>query len=239
MTEPTTSAVSVELAVLTIHQGALSILVIDRDAEHWRGRWALPSRRPKPGEELDAVAAAGINAFPLYLEQLHTYAAPATDRRGRQATVAYLAVVPGPHRCGLDLGGDVRAFAWTPVEAILAGDRHLAFDHDRIVADAVDRVRSELERTALAAAFAGPEFTISILRRVYETIWGTPLDQRNFNRKITTAGFLIPTGQQAFTTHGGRPAALYRCDPRATIDPPISRPRPNALNNETNAVAAG
>lgn len=225
MTEPTTSAVSVELAVLTIHQGALSILVVDRDAEHWRGRWALPSRSPKPGEDLDAVAAAAVSAFPLHLEQLHTYAAPRKDRRGRLVTVAYLAVVPGPERCGLDLGGDIRAVAWTPVDPILAGDRHLAFDHDRIAAAAVDRVRSELERTALAAAFAGPEFTISILRRVYETIWGTPLDQRNFNRKITTAGFLIPTGQQALMSHG-RPAALYRCDPRAPINPPISRPRP-------------
>ena len=49
---------------------------------------------------------------------------------------------------------------------------------------------------------------MSELRHVYEVVWGTPVDPRNFHRKVTkTAGFLEPTGTTT-TRDGGRPARL-------------------------------
>src|SRR5512132_3870530 len=71
-------------------------------------------------------------------------------------------------------------------------------------------VSSELGRNSstrrLGAAFCREEFTIAELRRVYEVIWGAPLDPRNFHRKVTgTPGFVIPT-QHRTTRDGGRPA---------------------------------
>ncbi len=101
----------------------------------------------------------------------------------------------------------------------------MAFDHARILRDGVERARAKLEYTTLGAAFCPDEFTVAELRRVYEIVWDTPLDPRNFHRKVTGADrFLLPA--EAFTARdGGRPARLYRRGPAALLHPPMLRPR--------------
>jgi 8-oxo-dGTP diphosphatase len=100
----------------------------------------------------------------------------------------------------------------------------LAFDHGQILADALERARAKLEYTPLAAAFCPPEFTIAQLRGVYETVWGTTLDPRNFHRKVTgTPGFVIPASGETARGHG-RPAQLYRKGQAVTLYPPLLRP---------------
>ncbi|MCE7081245.1 NUDIX domain-containing protein [Streptomyces sp. ST2-7A] len=100
----------------------------------------------------------------------------------------------------------------------------LAFDHDRILTDGVERARSKLEYSSLATAFCPPEFTVGELRRVYEVVWGVALDPRNFHRKVTgTPGFLVPSGGTT-TRQGGRPAQLFRAGGATLLNPPMLRP---------------
>ncbi|WP_442875830.1 NUDIX hydrolase [Amycolatopsis sp. NBC_01488] len=137
----------------------------------------------------------------------------------RVVTVAYLALAP-------DLptpraGTDAAEARWTPVRS-LTGE-HLAFDHDRILADGLERARAKLEYSPLATAFCPPEFTVAELRRVYELVWDTRLDPRNFHRKVTGAeGLLEPTGRTT-TRDGGRPAQLYRRGKAELLYPPMLR----------------
>lgn len=160
----------------------------------------------------------GLGGEPVHLEQLASYGHPLRDPRMRVVTVAYLALAP---ELGIPRGGgDAAAADWLPV----SGARHaLAFDHERILADGVERARSKLEYTPLATAFCSPEFTVADLRRVYEIVWGVPLDPRNFHRKVTgTRGFLEPTGGSA-TRERGRPAQVYRAGPASLLYPPMLR----------------
>lgn len=221
-------AVAVDLAVLTIRDDELQILVVERAINPFRGRLALPGGFIASKEEdLDAAAArelaeeTGLEVGQLHLEQMRTYGAPDRDPRGRVVTVCYLAVMPN-----LPLptaGGDARAARWMPVDTVLNGGTVMAFDHRSIIVDAVERARGKLEYTTLAAAFCTLPFTVSELRQVYETVWGHKLDPRNFHRKITGIdGFLMPTGQRT-TRDGGRPAALYRRGPAQLMYPPILR----------------
>lgn len=223
-------AIAVDLAVLTVREDALQIMLVERGIEPFLGMLALPGGfLASTVEDLDAAAArelteeTGLDPRGLHLEQLRTYGTPDRDPRGRVVTICYLAFVP-------DLptpraGGDASDARWVPVDTVLDRRSPLAFDHRKIIGDAVERARSKLEYTTLAAAFCPTEFTVSDLREIYEVVWGAPLDPRNFHRKVTgVEGFLVPTGERT-TRQGGRPAALYRKGPATLLHPAILRPR--------------
>ena len=151
----------------------------------------------------------------LHLEQLASYGAPDRDPRQRVVTVAHLALAPD---LPVPLGGtDAAEAAWHPVAPLLAAGGPPAFDHGRVLADGVERARSKLEYTPLGAAFCPSEFTVSELRRVYEAVWGGPLDPRNFSRKVTgSPGFLVPTGGDDHARRRPpRPAPPARSRPRS------------------------
>lgn len=232
-------AVAVDLAILTVREERLNILLVERAEEPYRGQLALPGGFiASEDEDIDVAAArelaeeTGLASERLHLEQLRTYGGPDRDPRGRVVTVCYLALVP-------DLpipsaGGDARAARWEAVRDVERSGAPVAFDHRTIIADAVERARGKLEYTTLATAFCPAEFTISELRRVYEIVWGHRLDHRNFHRKITgVPGFLVPTGDRT-ARDGGRPAALYRRGPATVLHPPILRGHdPDDAESET------
>jgi 8-oxo-dGTP diphosphatase len=222
-----TAAVAVDLVILTIRDDALCALVVRRGIPPYKGKWALPGGFVLDSETLDEAARrelaeeTGLIALPVHLEQLASYGDPRRDPRGRVVSVAYLAL--GPDLPDPVAGSDASAARWTQVSEVSAGGR-LAFDHARILADGVERARGKLEYSPLASSFCAEEFTVNELRRVYEIVWGTELDPRNFHRKVTSAdGFLEPTGRST-NRQGGRPAQLYRAGPATLLQPPMQRP---------------
>lgn len=105
--------------------------------------------------------------------------------------------------------------------------RQLAFDHGRIIDDALERARSKLEYTPLATRFLAAEFTISELRAVYETVWGHPLHAGNFHRKVLSVpGFVGSTGASTERggARGGPRARLYRAGDARLLHPALLRP---------------
>ena len=224
-------AVTVDLVVLTIRAGDLAVLLVKRGVDPFAGAQALPGGFVRPDEGLGQAAArelaeeTGLAVGSVHLEQLASYGDPGRDPRMRVVTVAYLAFAPQMPRPRA--GTDAAEASWVRAGDVMsAGSAGLAFDHQQILADGVERARAKLEYTALAAAFCPPEFTIAQLRRVYEIVWGTVLDPRNFHRKVTgTPGFVIPAGA-ATAGERGRPAQLYRAGPAAQLYPPMLRNGP-------------
>lgn len=220
-------AVTVDLVILTVREDLLQVLTVRRGEEPYAGQWALPGGFLRPDEDLPAAAArelreeTGLSTERFHLEQLGSYGAPDRDPRMRTVTVAYIALaadLPVP-----TAGTDASEARWQPVRDLLEDADALAFDHARILRDGVERARAKLEYSPLAAAFCPPEFTVSELRHVYEVVWGTVLDPRNFHRKVTkTHGFLEPTDKTT-TRDGGRPARLYRVGTITTLHPPLLR----------------
>ena len=212
--------------MLTVREQRLCALRWRRDRPPYEGAWSLPGGFIQLDEDLPVAAArlmaerAGLEDVRIHLEQLATYGYPDRDPRQRVVSVAYLGLAP-------NLPASSRAqVLWTAVDD-LVHQKRAAFDHRRILCDGMERARAKLEYTSLAAAFCPPEFTVAELRRVYEIVWGTSLDPRNFHRKVTGADrFLIPTGRTT-TRDGGRPARLYRRGDAEQLRPPMLRPRPS------------
>ena len=214
-------AVAVDLVILTVRDDRLCALLVERGVPPFQGERALPGAFVLPKEDLIDTARrqlaeeTGLTLSGHHLEQLASYAAPDRDPRGRVLSVGHLALVP-------DLPDpviDALASSFVPVEEI----GPLPFDHERILADAVERARAKLEYTTLATAFVGEEFTVTQLRKVYEAVWGATLDPRNFNRKVTsTPGFLRPTAAKV-SAGRGRPAQLFRRGEATSLHPPMLR----------------
>ena len=220
-------AVTVDLVVFTIRDDRLCVLTVRRGGPPYRGRWALPGGFVEEDEDLVAAAQrelaeeTGLAVLPVHLEQLRTYGAPRRDPRMRVVSVAHLALaaeLPEPAA-----GSDASEARWQPAGKLLSGRSRLAFDHSEILADGLERARAKLEYSPLATAFCREEFTVAELRHVYEVVWGTELDPRNFHRKVTgSPGFLVATGRLT-SRNGGRPAQLYRRGAATLLNPPISR----------------
>ena len=222
-------AVTVDVVLLTVRGGVLSVLLVERAPHPYRGRLALPGGFVQVDEDLEAAAVrrleqeTGVRRDVAHVEQLGAFGDPRRDPRMRVVSVPYLVFAP-------DLpaptpGTGASWVAWVPVRAV-EPDR-LAFDHAKVLAAGVERARAKLEYSPVATAFCGEEFTIGDLRRVYEAVWGVPLDPRNFHRKTTGAdGFLVPVGRDSVPgPEGGRPAALFRRGAATSLHPAMLRPQ--------------
>jgi 8-oxo-dGTP diphosphatase len=225
-------AVTVDVVILTMSEGRLHVLLVHRGVEPYAGMWAIPGGFKRPAETLDEAAKrelteeTGVDAASL-LTQFGAYGDPARDPRMNVVTVAYLAVLRDV--AGVVAGTDAADAALVAVSDALDGKTELAFDHARIVRDAVERVRVDLELRGIATAFVGPTFTLAELRAVYEAVWGVQLDAANFRRSVVTEdGWVVPTGRRARPgATGGKPAELYRAGRMWRYGSPIRRSQPN------------
>jgi 8-oxo-dGTP diphosphatase len=221
-------AVTVDVVVLTISDSRLHMLLVRRGVPPFEGMWAIPGGFKRPTETLDEAAKrelveeTGVDSTSL-LRQFGAYGDPERDPRMNVVTVADLAVL---REVGEVVGGtDAADAALIPISEVRNAKIELAFDHARIVRDAVERVRVDLELTGIARAFVGPTFTLAELRTVYEAVWGVQLDAANFRRSVVSEeGWVIPTGRRARPgPAGGRPAELYRAGRAWSHGGPIHR----------------
>jgi 8-oxo-dGTP diphosphatase len=268
----------VEVAVLTIRQGRLSVVATRREQLPHRGAWSLLSAPLQSGEDTDAVAErvlrtqAGAHSGrdTMFVEQLRTYSAPGRVPDRWVASVAYVALIADVGLSVGELGAvDTRVFAVDDL-GITVGDssmsppgspnssgpsgspgssggsgvpgevsgrlvldepaRVLAFDHDVILVDAIERVRAKFEYTTVATSLVTEPFTVPELRRVYESVWGVSLHPANFRRKVlATPGFVVSSAPGPVDGVDGserRGPDLFRRGTAALLHPAMLRPAP-------------
>ena len=200
--------VTVDIVIFTIREGELQVLLVRRGIPPFQGRWAIPGGFVLPNESLDDAARRELreetSVDDVWLEQLYTFGDPGRDPRGRVITVAYFALV-SPDRAPPLAGSDAAEARWWPAARTPAP---LAFDHDAILATALDRLRGKLSYTAIGFELLPKKFTLSQLQRVYETILGEPLDKRNFRKRVDALGVVRPLNETA-VQGAGRPAQLF------------------------------
>lgn len=232
-------AVTVDIVLLTVRQGRFSVLLVRRKRPPFQGSWALPGGFVEPGEDLEEAAArelgeeTGLADLPqrVHLEQLRTYGKPDRDPRMRVISVAY--VIFAPDLPAPRAGDDADLARFWPVAELLGRDGpELAFDHAEIVADGIERARSKIEYTPLAAAFLEEPFTLSELRAIYEEVWGVAQDPSSFRREVLSReGFVAPVGEPS-PSPGGRPGDLYVRGEATQLWPPLRRHEPDGGGEE-------
>ncbi|HEX8079287.1 MAG TPA: NUDIX hydrolase [Jatrophihabitans sp.] len=227
-----TFALTVDLTIFTIRNGALCVLLIERGDHPYKGFWALPGGHVVHSVENAETAAirelgeeTGLDWGSLgagHLEQVRTYSDPDRDPRVKSglhvASIAYFALAPDlpDPRAGTDASAArywpvadldlaTQARHWQDRSAYPGDAPALAYDHARILSDSLERVRAKLEYTTLATRFVSEPFSLNDLRRVYVAVWGAAPDLGNFRRKVlSTEGFVRPAAQKAGSSASDR-----------------------------------
>ena len=190
---------------------ALRVLLIERGEPPFEGALALPGGFVRIHETVDDAARRELQEETglgdVFLEQLYTFGALDRDPRGRVVSVAYYALVNlADHR--VQSGTDARDARWLPVREA----RGLAFDHDEILATALERLRGKVRYQPIGFEMLPARFKLSQLQALYEAILGRPLDKRNFRKRFLAMGLLADVGAETGVPH--RAARLYRFDQR-------------------------
>ena len=213
VSDPAHPKVAADVAAFAFLEGAMQVLLVRRRYEPYESYWALPGGGLHPDETLEQAAERELReetgVTDTYMEQLATFSQVDRDPRGRVISCCYLALVDGG-RVRLRPGSDAREAAWRPLEALLRETDEgtvLAFDHDRILAYARQRLAYKLEYQNVAWSLLPETFTLSELRRVYEAGIGRAFEPNNFRRIALGWGVLAESGERPT---GGRPAATYR-----------------------------
>lgn len=205
-----------DIAIFTVKDETLHLLLVkraERGDDPFSGMWALPGgfHRMALDDDIEDTAIrvlkAETGADAPYVEQLYTFSNKKRDPRYYVTSVAYFALMPYKSVC-LSAGHGATEAKWFPVRNNTVHQK-LAFDHNRIVDMAIERVRSKLQYTAIAGHLLGDEFTRPQLLDVYETILGCKLDKTHFNRSLVRADVLESTGRKE-ESKGHRRAELFR-----------------------------
>ena len=203
--ETKTHEITVDTVILTIKNNALQALLIRRDREPFKDKWAIPGGYVRMSENLEQAAVRILNEKTdvdnVYLEQLYTFGDPLRHPDSRVITCVYFALVRYEDVKVVE-SEDV---AWYPIDDLPP----LAFDHKEIIDYTRARVRLSLKTCPVAYQLLNEKFTLTEMQKVYELIMGKKLDKRNFRKKVLGTEGLI-TLDEFTKASSKRPARLYQ-----------------------------
>lgn len=203
-----------ELAVLSLVDGRLAVLLGKRTQAPHAGRWALPGGvlRIDLDDDLEhavqRTARERLGSELPFVRQLTTVGKKARDPRAPWSlAIVYRAMLPQDTFDPV-AGKRLEALRWVSADEA-AVDTQLAFDHAQLVQRAVDVTRTEAEQLVLPGGFLPASFTLGELQATCEQILGRPLDKSSFRRKLSDRDLVEPVLGEM---RGGanRPAQVYR-----------------------------
>lgn len=236
-------SVTVDIVLLCYNKvhDEMKILLIQRKSHPYRYSWALPGGFVGPDESTaesvirETTEETGVDISRQNIEQLHTFSTPGRDPRGWVITVSYLAFIGEE---ALIAGDDAKEVGWftmnrqddklhltkDDVEIVLdlntgdsLGKNTLAFDHDRIILKAFNRIMNKMDHEPQVLLVLGDSFTITEARKVFAKFLGVDyksIDHSNFKKSML--GYFDEIGERPVGI--GRPSKIYRLRSELTND---------------------
>jgi 8-oxo-dGTP diphosphatase len=189
---------AVDCVVFGLDEEDLKIILIQRDLPPFKGKWAIPGGFVHISESLEEAAKRELKeetgVEDVFLEQLYTFGDVGRDPRERVVSVAYYALVNlRDHK--IRAATDARNAAWFSVDDLPP----LAFDHNRIVDNALRRLKGKVRYEPIG------------FELLPEKLLDQEIDKRNFRKKILAMGLLRELDEvQMDVAH--RAARLYKFD---------------------------
>ncbi|MFT4661523.1 MAG: 8-oxo-dGTP diphosphatase [Patiriisocius sp.] len=198
---------SVDCVIFGYDKKEISVLLIKRGVEPFKGEWALPGDLMYPYEGLNEAATrvlkslTGINS--LYMEQLKTFGEVNRHPIGRIITVSYYALV-NMEDYNPKASSWAELLEWHPIGTI----PDLAFDHNEILESSIHSLRKDFITDSLGFKLLPKKFTLNDVQYLHEAIMDEKYDKANFRKKILASKRLVPL-EETENNVSHRPAKLY------------------------------
>lgn len=199
---------TVDAVVFGYEEGNISVLLIKRKYEPFKGNWAIPGGFVLQDESLEEAVQrelkeeTGIEIN--YLEQLYTFGDPNRDPRSRVVSVAYFGLIK-PSAFKVFASTDAEEVQWFNINDIPS----LSFDHEEILNLAIQRLQGKITYEPIGFELLDSKFPFSDLEKLYSTLLGRPVDRRNFRKKILNLNILDELDEK-ISKGSGRPANLFK-----------------------------
>jgi ADP-ribose pyrophosphatase YjhB (NUDIX family) len=203
--------VAVDCIIFGYDGQELKLLVIKRSFEPELGRWSLMGGFVQPEESSENAAFRVLKQLTglenVYMEQLYAFTNPHRDPLERTISIAYFSLI--------DINQYEKQISteyhpeWFPIKKIPS----LVFDHENMVKMAKEKLRYKANHHPVLFELLAEKFTLPQLHNLYEKVYETIIDKRNFSRKILSSGLLVRQKQKekGFSKRG---AYYYKIDKR-------------------------
>lgn len=203
---------SVDTVIFTVFDQQLQVLLVKRANYPFKNQWALVGGfiDLENDETLEDTAKRKLEektgVKTPYLEQCFTIGNKERDPRGWSVTTVYFALLPHQN-IKLAMGKGANEIKWSSIINNQVKEL-LAFDHSKILRQAIERLRNKVLYTSLPSYLMAEKFTLGDLQKVYEIILDRTLETKSFRRRIAKADILEETTEMR--QDAKRPAKLYR-----------------------------
>jgi 8-oxo-dGTP diphosphatase len=201
--------VAVDCIIFGFDNDELKLLIHKRPFEPFFGDWSLFGGFMKPEEGLDDAAnrilfeLTGLQK--IYMEELQSYGNVDRDPAGRVVSVAYYALIPA-HR-NSEKFSEQSGATWVNMKEV----PDLINDHNDMVNNALRRLRRRTASQPIGFELLPVKFTLPQLQSLYEAIYQTSIDKRNFRKKISAMDVLVKL-EEKDKSSSRKGAFLYKFD---------------------------
>jgi len=197
--------VSVDCIIFGFDGGQLKALLVRRGFDPEKSAWSVMGGFIRSEETADEAANRVLHGLTgmsnVYLEQLYTFSDLNRDSGARVISITYFALIHiTDYSEQLQLEHEAKWFSLNNLPPLI-------FDHKEMVLKAHARLREKAGTHALGFELLPQKFTLSQLKCLYEAIYGTSLDRRNFTKKMRSLGILKKLDEKE--TASSRKGAFY------------------------------
>jgi ADP-ribose pyrophosphatase YjhB (NUDIX family) len=199
--------ISVDCIVFGFDEGKLKLLIGKRQMNPGKGEWSLYGGFVQMNESLEQAATRTLGSLTgldnIYMTQVGAYGAVDRDPGERVISIAYCSLINVSDYN--EAQQNEYGVEWVSIDEL----PHLYSDHNKMVTEAIEKLRRHLSTEPLCFNLLPEHFTLTQLQKVYEAILGEEIDKRNFRKRIKTMECIQKTKLVDKLT-SKRGAALYR-----------------------------
>lgn len=198
-------------SLFTVDHGVVKVLLIKRNNEPFKGKWALVGGALYNNEDLlngakrEIKEKSGIENIELYLSNVHGE----VDRSPvmRMVAISYIGVIDINSVNILKKTIKTTDAEWVDINLVKNMD--LAYDHNEIISSCFEELKRLILKSSILDCLFPHGFTIPEIQKTYEAILGVTLDRRNFRRKLLSLNLIEDTGLES-VFEGKKPAKFYK-----------------------------